>query len=181
MDKLVIQELILTSVTKENYSKFCSALEYLNHKYYIDSEQLISDYDYDILFKKIEKFELEYPDIDSSQSPTKQIAKGAQASFETVAHSAPMLSLSNSYNAEDLRDFDDSIRKELGVVNYEYYVEPKFDGSSIALLYQNNKLVRAATRGDGAQGEDITANARKVRHIVAQVDFNKLGYETVEL
>jgi DNA ligase (NAD+) len=181
MDKLVIQELILTLVTRENYSKFCSALEYLNYKYYIDSEQVVSDYDYDVLFKKIEQFEREHPELDSAQSPTKQVAKGAQASFSTVAHSVPMLSLSNSYNAEDLKDFDDSIRKELGDVNYEFYVEPKFDGSSIALLYQNNKLVRAATRGDGTQGEDITANARMVKHIVGQVDFKKLGYETVEL
>ena len=181
MENLVIQELILTSVTRENYSKFCGALEYLNHKYYIDAEQVISDYEYDILFKKIEKFEEEHLEIDSSESPTKLVAKGAKASFETVAHSVPMLSLSNSYNAEDLIDFDNSIKKELGEVSFEYYVEPKFDGSSIALLYQNNKLVRAATRGDGTQGEDITANARMVKHILQVVDFKKLGYDTVEL
>lgn len=181
MENLVIQELILTSVTRENYSKFCGALEYLNHKYYIDAEQVVSDYEYDILFKKIEKFEEEHLEIDSSESPTKLVAKGAKASFETVAHSVPMLSLSNSYNAEDLIDFDNSIKKELGEVSFEYYVEPKFDGSSIALLYQNNKLVRAATRGDGTQGEDITANARMVKHILQVVDFKKLGYDTVEL
>lgn len=170
-----------SEISSSNYSDFCRALEYLNHKYYIDAEQVISDYEYDVLFKKIEKFEDEHPEIDSSASPTKLVAKGAQASFETVAHSLPMLSLSNSYNAEDLKDFDDSIKKELGEVSYEYYVEPKFDGSSIALLYQNNKLVRAATRGDGTQGEDITANARMVKHILQVVDFKKLGYDTVEL
>ncbi|MBL7789799.1 MAG: NAD-dependent DNA ligase LigA [Chitinophagales bacterium] len=168
-------------ISSTNYTNFCKALEYLNHKYYIDAEQVISDYDYDILFKKIEKFEEEHPEIDSKNSPTKQVAKGAQASFETVAHSVPMLSLSNSYDAEDLKDFDDSIKKELGKASYEYYVEPKFDGSSIALLYQNNKLVRAATRGDGTRGEDITANARMVKHILQVVDFKKLGYDTVEL
>ncbi len=181
MNLVEIQECLQSSITSENYSKFCSTLEYLNHKYYIDAEQVISDYDYDILFKKIEKFEDEHPEIDSSESPTKLVAKGAQASFETVAHSVPMLSLSNSYNAEDLKDFDDSIKKELGEVSYEYYVEPKFDGSSIALLYQNNKLVRAATRGDGTQGEDITANARMVKHILQVGDFKKLGYDIVEL
>jgi DNA ligase (NAD+) len=170
-----------SEINSSNYSDFCRALEYLNHKYYIDAEQVISDYDYDGLFKKIEKFEEEHPEIDSSNSPTKNVAKGAQASFETVAHSVPMLSLSNSYDAEDLKDFDDSIKKELREVSYEYYVEPKFDGSSIALLYQNNKLVRAATRGDGAQGEDITVNARMVKHILQVGDFKKLGYDTVEL
>lgn len=181
MDLIKIQECIHSSITRESYSKFCGALEYLNHKYYIDAEQVISDYDYDVLFKKIEKFEEEHPEIDSSNSPTKLVAKGAQASFATVAHSVPMLSLSNSYNAEDLKDFDDSVKKELGEVSYEYYVEPKFDGSSIALLYQKNKLVRAATRGDGIQGEDITANARMVKQIQQVIDFKKLGYDIVEL
>ncbi|MCE2962940.1 MAG: NAD-dependent DNA ligase LigA [Chitinophagales bacterium] len=170
-----------SEINSSNYSEFCRALEYLNHKYYIDAEQVISDYDYDVLFKKIEKFEEEHPEIDSSESPTKLVAKGARSSFETVAHSVPMLSLSNSYNAEDLIDFDDSIKKELGDVDYEYYVEPKFDGSSIALLYENNNLVRAATRGDGTKGEDITANARMVKHILQVGDFKKLGYDTVEL
>jgi DNA ligase (NAD+) len=181
MDLNLIRQLIHSDITTDAYSDFCRALEHLNHKYYIDSEQVVSDYDYDVLFKKIEKFEEEHPEIDSSQSPTKNVAKGAQASFGTVAHSVPMLSLSNSYDAEDLKDFDVSIKKELGEVNYEYYVEPKFDGSSIALLYQNNKLVRAATRGDGVQGEDITANARMVKHILQVGDFKKLGYDTVEL
>jgi DNA ligase (NAD+) len=181
MDLNLIRQLIHSDISTDAYSDFCRALEHLNHKYYIDSEQVVSDYDYDVLFKKIEKFEEEHPEIDSSQSPTKNVAKGAQASFETVAHSVPMLSLSNSYDAEDLKDFDVSIKKELGEVSYEYYVEPKFDGSSIALLYQNNKLVRAATRGDGAQGEDITANARMVKHILQVGDFKKLGYDTVEL
>jgi DNA ligase (NAD+) len=181
MDVVEIQEYINRSVTNNNYPQFCHALEFLNHKYYIDAEQVISDYDYDVLFKKIEKFEEEHPEIDSSNSPTKLVAKGAQASFETVAHSVPMLSLSNSYNAEDLIDFDNSIKKELGELSYEYYVEPKFDGSSIALLYQNNKLVRAATRGDGSQGEDITANARMVKNILQVVDFKNLGYDTIEL
>ena len=176
-----ILKFLNSEIIPSNYADFCRALEYLNHKYYIDVEQVISDYDFDVLFKKIEKFEEEHPEIDSSASPIKLVAKGSQASFETVAHSLPMLSLSNSYNAEDLKDFDDSIKKELGELSYEYYVEPKFDGSSIALLYQNNKLVRAATRGDGTQGEDITANARMVKYILQVADFKKLGYDTVEL
>ena len=176
-----ILKFLNSEIIPSNYADFCCALEYLNHKSYIDVEQVISDYDFDVLFKKIEKFEEEHPEIDSSASPTKLVAKGTQASFETVAHSLPMLSLSNSYNAEDLKDFDDSIKKELGELSYEYYVEPKFDGSSIALLYQNNKLVRAATRGDGTQGEDITANARMVKYILQLADFKKLGYDTVEL
>jgi len=165
----------------ENYRQFWQALEHLNHKYYIDAEQVISDYDYDSLFKKVERFEEEHPEIDKTHSPTKAVAKGIQASFETVTHSVPMLSLANSYNAEDLRDFDASIQKELGDAAYEYYVEPKFDGSSIALLYQDGKLIRAATRGDGVQGENITANARMVKHILSKVDFPKTGYKTVEL
>jgi len=173
--------LLTQDISENNYAQYCKALEFLNHKYYIDSEQVISDFEYDSLFKKIELFEKAHSEIDSSQSPTRHVAKGIQASFETVSHSVPMLSLSNSYNAEDLKDFDNSIRKELGEIPYDFYVEPKFDGSSIALLYENNKLVRAATRGDGIQGEDITANAKMVKHILSQVDFSQFGYEKVEL
>lgn len=181
MTKQSILELLNREVENENYSVFCTALEYLNNKYYIDSEQIVSDYEYDVIFRKVENYESKHPDLDTSQSPTRVVAKGAVASFATVAHSVPMLSLSNSYNAEDLHDFDASIRKELGSDDFEYYVEPKFDGSSIALLYQNNKLVRAATRGDGTHGEDITANARMVQHILPQTDFAQWGYDTVEL
>lgn len=173
---------IQQAVNEENYPDFLKALEYLNHKYYIESEQVISDYEYDILFKKIEAYEATHPEIDARNSPTKLVAKGAQASFETVRHSVPMLSLANSYNEEDLLDFDKSIRKELGEnTPFQYYVEPKFDGSSIAVLYKNNQLIRAATRGDGAQGEDITVNAMEVKNVLHKADFQSLGYEVVEL
>lgn len=181
METSSIQSLLHKAVSVDNYREFCLALEYLNQKYYIDAEQIISDFEYDNLFKKLEQFEKENPQIDNTNSPTQYVAKGIQASFETVAHSVPMLSLANSYNEEDLRDFDNSIKKELGETPYQFYVEPKFDGSSIALLYKNNQLVRAATRGNGVEGEDITANAKMVKHILQKVDFSSLGYDTVEL
>ena len=177
-----INRLISQPISIENYHQICSIIEFLNRKYYDDSEQLISDTDFDALFKKVQEFEDTNPDIDSSNSPTKAVAKGVQSSFAKVAHSSPMLSLSNSYNAEDLVDFDKSIQKEFGEnSSIEYYVEPKFDGSSIALLYENDRFVRAATRGDGSMGEDITENARFVSNILSSVPFSKYGYHKVEL
>jgi DNA ligase (NAD+) len=182
MTIIQIQQLIITSVTPENYSQYCQAIELLNRAYYDNSEQLISDKEYDDLFLKVKKYELGNPGLDFSNSPIQKIAKGIQSSFLKVAHSVPMLSLSNSYNAEDLFDFDKSIKKEIGNENeIEYYVEPKFDGSSIALLYENNKLVRAATRGDGTMGEDITENAKQVSKILHSVDFSQYGYQKIEL
>lgn len=177
-----ILSLIQNDITKENYSEFSKVIQFLNLKYYDDSEQVISDFDYDILFKKIEAFEKENLDFKLKNSPTQTVAKGIQSTFLKVAHSIPMLSLSNSYNADDLLDFDKSIKKEIGNdTDVEYYVEPKFDGSSIALLYENNKLVRAATRGDGTMGEDITENAKFVSKILHSVDFSQFGYQKIEL
>jgi DNA ligase (NAD+) len=177
-----IQELLFTSITIDKYPQFCQAIEFLNRAYYDNSEQLISDKEFDDLFQKVKEFEQANPNLELKNSPTQSVAKGTQSSFLKVAHSIPMLSLSNSYNAEDLIDFDKSIQKELGenAMN-EYYVEPKFDGSSIALLYENNKLVRAATRGDGAMGEDITENAKHVSKILHSVNFSQFGYQKIEL
>lgn len=176
-----IYSVINKEITNESYAQFLQIIHYLNDQYYQHATQVISDREFDDLYKKIEVFETQNPSLKSALSPTDSVATGIQLPFSTVAHSVPMLSLSNSYNAEDLRDFDQSIRKELGGEDIEYYVEPKFDGSSIALLYQNNQLVRAATRGDGTRGEDITDNARMVKGILHQVDFKSLGYDTVEL
>lgn len=176
-----IYSLIHQEITVGTYPRFVEIVQFLNNQYYQHASQIISDQEFDALFKKIESFEDLNPTIKSIHSPTQSVAKGVQLPFSTVAHSVPMLSLSNSYNAEDLKDFDASIRKELGGEDIEYYVEPKFDGSSIALLYENNQLVRAATRGDGVKGEDITGNARMVKNILKQVDFKSLGYNTVEL
>jgi len=181
MNPLDIQYCIDHELVAKDYQKFCDVLFYLNQKYYIDSEKVISDQDYDLIFKKIEHFEAQNPQHILSNSPTQKVASGIKTELATVAHLVPMLSLSNSYNAEDLLDFDASIKKELGEEPYDFYVEPKFDGSSISLVYENNRLVRAATRGDGERGEEITENAKQVKHILHQVDFSKHHIKKIEL
>lgn len=181
MNPAEIQYFIDNEVIASNYQSFCEALFYLNQKYYIDSEKVISDNEYDLLFKKVEKFESQNPQLIIPNSPTQKVASGIKTELATVAHLVPMLSLSNSYNAEDLLDFDASIQKELGEEPYDYYVEPKFDGSSISLVYENNKLVRAATRGDGERGEEITENAKQVKHILHRADFASYHIKKIEL
>lgn len=181
MNPTEIQNFIDNEVLASNYQAFCDVLFYLNQKYYIDSEKVISDQDYDLIFKKIELFESKNPLLIAPNSPTQKVASGIKTELATVAHLVPMLSLSNSYNAEDLLDFDTSIKKELGEEPYDYYVEPKFDGSSISLIYENNKLARAATRGDGERGEEITDNAKQVKHILHQVDFASHFIKKIEL
>ena len=180
-NKNEIFNLLNQSIDSSSYLKYCQAIEFLNKKYYDDSEQFISDYEFDLLFKKLVDFERNNKSIVSKNSPTQNVAKGINASFDAVAHLVPMLSLSNSYNADDLKQFDVSIKKELLDISYDYYVEPKFDGSSISLLYENDQLVRAATRGDGIKGEDITENAKKIKNIPQNVFFSHYNIKRIEL
>ncbi len=156
-------------------------IRYHDWRYYVLSEPVITDYNYDLLFKKLVALEEENPELITADSPTQRVAKGLTEDFEPVNHLASMLSLENSYNAEDLYDFDRRVRELTGAENVEYCVEPKFDGSSIALVYENDLLVRAATRGDGTLGEEITANARALNSIPLSAKFSDFGISKIEL
>ncbi|MDB5282672.1 MAG: ligase LigA, partial [Bacteroidota bacterium] len=135
-------------------------LNYHDWRYYVLSEPVLQDFDYDKLFKDLRKLESENPTLVTPDSPTQRVARGLTDDFHSVSHLVSMLSLENSYNSEDIADFDKTVKKLTNVTDVEYCVEPKFDGSSIALVYENDILIRAATRGDGAVGEDITNNAK---------------------
>ncbi|MEI9909451.1 MAG: hypothetical protein WDO71_07175 [Bacteroidota bacterium] len=117
-------------------------LRFHEYRYYILNEPLISDYEYDQLYKSLEKIEAENPKLISSNSPTQRVAKGLTKAFPTVQHLVPMLSLDNSYNSEDLVDFDRKAREATGLDKIEYCVEPKFDGGSISLIYEDDMLIR---------------------------------------
>jgi DNA ligase (NAD+) len=156
-------------------------LNFLDRKYYVDTETLISDFEYDHLFSYLKKIETEYPDLVSPDSPSQRVAKVLTEDFASVAHSVPMLSLENSYNPDDLMEFHRRVSELVETDNIAYVVEPKFDGSSIALLYENDLLVRAATRGDGTVGEDITNNAKVIRAIPLSAPFSKHGIARIEL
>jgi DNA ligase (NAD+) len=141
--------------------------------YYIQSAPEISDEAFDRLLHELERLEQEHPDLVTTDSPTQRVAGRAVESFETVEHIVPMLSLDNAYNEEELKAFDERVRKGAGlgetpaapVMPVIYVAEMKIDGLSIALTYENGRLVRGATRGDGVRGEEVTANVRTIRAI----------------
>ena len=150
-------------------------------KYYVEAQPTIKDYDYDQLFKKLKSLETTFPELLTPDSPTERVARTLTSDFPTVSHSIPMLSLENSYDENDLNDFDTRIKELTGKTAIEYCVEPKFDGSSIAIIYENDLLVRAATRGDGIQGDEITNNARRMKSVPLSAKFSALGIYRVEL
>src|SRR4030095_1269125 len=110
-----------------------------------------------------------------------RVAKGLTKDFPTVQHLVPMLSLDNSYNSDDLVDFDRKARELTKLKEIEYCVEPKFDGGSISLIYENDFLIRGATRGNGVEGDEITTNIKKIRSIPLSAKFSKYGLQLVEI
>jgi len=156
-------------------------LRFHEYRYYILNDPLISDFEYDQLFKTLEKLEKENPSLIAIDSPTQRVAKGLTKDFPTVQHLVPMLSLDNSYDSEDLVDFDRRARELTGIDKIEYCVEPKFDGASISLIYEDDLLVRGATRGDGAQGDDITINIKQIRSIPLSAKFSRCNIQQIEI
>lgn len=156
-------------------------LRFHEYRYYILNDPLVSDFEYDQLYKALEKLESENPDLITPDSPTQRVGKSLTKDFPTVQHLVPMLSLQNSYNSEDLIDFDRKARELTGMDVIEYCVEPKFDGASISLIYEGDKLVRGATRGNGVQGDDITPNIRQIRTIPLTAAFSEHNLQTVEI
>jgi len=150
-------------------------------KYYVQADNIITDFEYDLLFRRLKAIEAAYPSLVTPDSPTQRVARDLTEEFPSVTHSVPMLSLDNSYNIDDLIDWDARVKGFVGDEEVIYCVEPKFDGGSIALLYENDILVRAATRGDGTTGEEITNNARRMRSVPLRAEFSSIGLQKVEL
>ncbi len=168
-------------ITTQDIDLLREVLRFHENRYYILNEPLISDFEYDVLYKKLEALEKENPDLIISNSPTQRVAKGLTKEFPTVQHLVPMLSLSNSYDNDDLIDFDRKAKELTKIDVIEYCVEPKFDGASISLVYENDQLARGATRGDGVHGDDITPNIRQIRTIPLSARFSDYGLQTVEI
>jgi DNA ligase (NAD+) len=135
------------------------------HNYYVLDNATISDFDFDMLLKKLEKLEQENPEFFDSNSPTQRVGGEVTKNFNTIFHKNRMYSLSNSYSKEDLLDWEKRIHKLLGTDDLEYTCELKFDGASINLTYENNQFVKAVTRGDGFKGDDVTTNIKTIRSI----------------
>ncbi|RMD45722.1 MAG: DNA ligase (NAD(+)) LigA, partial [Aquificota bacterium] len=179
--KLDIESINNIDEAVEIAEKLREVIKYHDWKYYVLASPVISDYEYDQLFHKLKRLEQKFPQIITPDSPTQRVASGLIKEFPKVKHLAPMLSLDNSYNEEDLRDFDRRVRELTGLEKVEYSVEPKFDGAGIALVYENNMFVRGATRGDGAIGDDITQNLKVIRTIPLSADFKNYGIKTIEI
>ena len=135
------------------------------YNYYVLDNATISDFDFDIILKELEKLEEAHPEFFDSNSPTQRVGGEITKNFTTITHQNRMYSLSNSYSKEDLFDWEKRIQKMLGTTDIEYTCELKFDGASINLTYENNQFVKAVTRGDGFQGDDVTANIKTIRSI----------------
>ncbi len=156
------------SKVRDRHSELKKLISHHDSLYHVQDRPEITDYQYDQLFSELQQLEKNHPELDTSDSPTHRVGGAALDVFSKVPHRVPMLSLSNSYSAEDLAEFDLRVKKFLLLgegKEVEYFCEPKFDGLAIELVYENGLLVRALTRGDGTTGEEVTQNIKTIRRI----------------
>lgn len=155
---------------KKRVEKLREEIEYHNYRYYVLDQPEISDAQYDRLMRELEKFEKDYPELRSPNSPTQRVGASPLEEFEIVRHTVPMLSLANAFDETEARDFDKRVKKFLGTSQeIEYVAEPKFDGLAIELVYERGQFLVGSTRGDGVNGENITQNLRTIKTIPLQL------------
>ncbi|MDE3214148.1 MAG: NAD-dependent DNA ligase LigA [Bacteroidota bacterium] len=156
-------------------------LRFHEYRYYILNDPLISDSEYDQLYKKLEKAEEADPSLVTPDSPTQRVGNSLNPDFVTVPHLAPMLSLENSYNEADLVEWDRRVHGLIGEKKVTYSAEPKFDGAGISLIYEDDLLLRGATRGDGVAGDDITTNVKQIGSVPLSARFSTYGIRSIEI
>ena len=148
-----------------------------NYRYYVENQPTISDYDFDQLMHELQELEARHPEMADPNSPTQRVGSDLQSEFRQVTHKYPMLSLANTYNEQDVRQWYESVQKGLGGEPFEVCCEMKYDGLSISLTYVDGQLTQAVTRGDGVHGDDVTQNVRTIRAIPLVIR----GYEGTEV
>ncbi|MBY0542011.1 MAG: NAD-dependent DNA ligase LigA [Sphingobacteriaceae bacterium] len=158
---------------KEQIDALVAELNQHTYNYYVLAMPTIGDYEFDKKLEVLIKLEKDYPEFADPNSPTQKVGGDITKNFETVIHKWPMLSLGNTYNEQDLRDFDERVKKAIGD-DFEYVCELKFDGLSISLTYENGILARAVTRGDGTQGDDVTNNIKTIHTIPHRIKANQI-------
>src|SRR5438876_5520465 len=151
------------------------------HRYYVLDDPEISDAEFDRLINELKKLEAAHPELVTPDSPTQRVGGKPREGFVKVPHSVPMLSLDNAYSEEDLRDWERRVHELSGRKDIEYVCELKLDGMSLAVRYEDGRLVRGITRGDGTTGEDVTSNVRTVRSIPLSISKEKLKKTGVPL
>jgi DNA ligase (NAD+) len=164
-----------------NAQELREVLRFHEYRYYVLNDPLISDAEYDQLYKKLEKLEKENPEIITPDSPTQRVGSSLNGDFITVPHLVSMLSLENSYNPADLIAWDNRLKTLADHQKITFSAEPKYDGASISLIYENDFLVRGATRGDGSAGDDITTNIRQIGSIPLSAKFSDYGIKKIEI
>lgn len=150
---------------KKEIEELRKTIERHDHLYYVLDKPIITDQEYDKLYRKLKDMESENPELVTSDSPTQRVGGKPAKNFPTVKHLVPMMSLDNTYSADEVRQFDERVRKNLPGEKVEYVVELKFDGVSISLVYKNGKWAWGSTRGDGEKGDDVSANLKTIRSI----------------
>src|SRR6185436_15379783 len=160
-----IREPLVSARAEQKIRSLRNGIARHDHLYYTIGDPEISDREYDALLKELEELERAHPEYADPDSPTSRVAKGLLTGFPTVRHTAPMLSLDNTYSLDEVAEFDARVRKALGKERIDYSVEPKVDGVAIHLRYERGRFVLGLTRGDGERGDDITANLRTIRSI----------------
>ncbi|MET0244454.1 MAG: NAD-dependent DNA ligase LigA [Flavitalea sp.] len=169
------------TLSVEDLTELRDVLRFHEHRYYIQNDPLIADFEYDQLYKQLQAVEEKHPDLITPDSPTQRVAKGLTKEFPTVQHLVPMLSLENSYDADDLKDWDRKVRELAKLNEIEYCIEPKFDGASISVIYERDHLLRGVTRGNGVEGDDITTNIKQIRTVPLSASFSTFGIEMIEI
>ena len=150
---------------KMRIAELRKTLNHHNHLYYVEAAPIISDYEFDQLMRELATLEAQFPELDDPNSPTRRVGSDRTSSFAQIRHQHPMLSLANAYSPEELMEFDTRARRALGTETPRYICELKYDGVAIALTYRHGQLMQAVTRGDGINGDDVTANVRTIRTI----------------
>ncbi|MCW3089120.1 MAG: ligA [Ferruginibacter sp.] len=171
----------IAELVAANTEDLRDVLRFHEYRYYVQNDPLISDAEYDTLFKLLQKFEQENPSAITPDSPTQRVGAGLIKDFAKVQHLVPMLSLENSYDEADLLDWDRKARDLSGLDKIEYCVEPKFDGASISVIYDDDHLVRSATRGDGVVGDEITLNTKQIKSMPLSARFSSYGIDQIEI
>ena len=153
----------MTMSTKKQIEELREKLNHYNYAYYVENNPVVSDYEFDQMLRQLQDLELAHPEFADPNSPTARVGSDLTNSFESVDHAFPMLSLSNTYSLDELHEWIEKITKEVGQV--EFVCELKFDGTAISLTYENGRLLRGVTRGDGSRGDNVTENVRTIRTI----------------
>ena len=161
---------MITNEIISKVKKLREELRYHSYLYYVLDKPEISDFEFDKMYRELVDFESKYPELITPDSPTQRVGGKATGDFKKVEFKKPMLSLSNAFNGKELIEFDKGVKETLNTDNIEYITELKIDGLSMNLIYEEGKLIRGLTRGDGKVGEDVTANVKTIKSIPLYIE-----------